>query len=211
MTSNFTLTGPDGTDRTAEIASFAEAIGLDRAARGRYSLLLTMGLFGGSKSGHLDPAKVVYEIEALEGIGRSSQLKPPIQNKYPPLKGLWHKHYQEPSLRSMALNLRVAMQAYGLPAFDAKMAEAARDGEVRYVTEQDVKLLSHDAIVGNFLRRAADQALTGEWIVYAQHRGQNYYLSLATHDAQKHGVVRKQIDEICCREFPFLTELLANA
>ncbi len=94
MATKFFLTGPDGKDRTAEIASFAEVIGLDRAAPNRYSLLLTLSLYAGLKSGHLDPAKVVHEIRALEGVGRPSQLKPPIQNKHPPLKGLWHKHYQ---------------------------------------------------------------------------------------------------------------------
>jgi hypothetical protein len=211
MATKLALSAPDGTDRTMEIASFAAAVGLESAAAGRYSLLLTLGLFGGFKSGHVDPAKVVHEIEALEGIGRPSQRKPPVQNRHPPLKGLWHKHYQETGLRSMALNLRMAMHDYGLPAFDAKVAAAASAGETRYMTEEDVKLIAHDAVMGNFLRRAGDQALTGEWIVFARHDGQNYYLSLATHDEQSHADVRSQIDAICCQEFPFLPALLASA
>jgi hypothetical protein len=91
----FTLKAANGEDMTAEITNFANIIGLERAAPGRYSILLTLGLFGGFKSGHLNPAKVVHEIRALEGIGNPSRLKPPIQNKYSPLKGLWHKHYLE--------------------------------------------------------------------------------------------------------------------
>jgi len=211
MATTFTLTAPDKTDRTAEIAGFAEMIGLDHAAPGRCSLLLTLGLFGGFKSGHVDPAKVVHEIRALEGVGRPSQLKPAIQNKHPPLKGLWHKHYQETGLRSMALNLRMAMHQYGLPAFEAKVAEAVEAGEERYMTEDEVKLISHDAVVGNFLRRANDHALTGEWIMYARHDGQNYYLALATHDVQTHPDVRRQLEVICFQEFPFLAEMLAAA
>jgi hypothetical protein len=111
----------------------------------------------------------------------------------------------------MALNLRMAMHQYGLPAFEAKVAEAVEAGEERYMTEDDVKLISHDAVVGNFLRRANDQALTGEWIIYARHVGQNYYLALATHDVQTHRDVRRQIEAICIQEFPFLAGMLAAA
>ena len=62
----FTLTSDNGDDMTAEMAIFANFIGLDRAAPGRYSILLVLGLFGGIKSNRLNPAKVVHEIEALE-------------------------------------------------------------------------------------------------------------------------------------------------
>ncbi len=65
----------------------------------------------------------------------------------------------------MALNLRAALHEYGIPALEAEIAEAERSGEVRYMTEETAARISHDAVVGNFLRRATDEALTGEWIV----------------------------------------------
>lgn len=80
---------------SAELDKFSEVIGLKQAAPGRYSLLLVLALYGGVQSGQLNPAKVVYEIRGLEGIGPPSRLMPPFQNKHPPLKGLWHKHYME--------------------------------------------------------------------------------------------------------------------
>ncbi len=212
MTANkFTLTAADGTDMTDEITNFANIIGLERAAPGRYSLLLVLGLFGGSKSGQLNPAKVVHEIRALEGIGGSSHLKPPIQNKYPPLKGLWHKHYLEDGVAAMAINIQKGLKKYGLPLFKQKIQEATDACEERYVSAEDIKSISDDVVHGNWMRLADSEALTGEWIIYAQYGNQNYYLCLGRHEQSGHESLRQQIDTICCQEFPFLAALLANA
>lgn len=43
------------------------------------------------------------------------------------------------------------------------------------------------------------------------HEGQNYYLTVATHDRATHDQVREQIDEVCSKEFPFLTQMLNEA
>ncbi|HLZ76007.1 hypothetical protein [Phenylobacterium sp.] len=211
MATKAKLTAPDGADRTGEIELFAERIGLERAASGRYSILLTLGLYGGFMSGQLDPGAVVHEIEALEGARPPTRWKPPIQNKHPPLKGLWHKHYRQPGMSSLALNLQMALRRYGLPHLEAKVAEAQAAGEERYFEEDDIKRAVHDAVIGNYERRAADQAMTGEWLLYAQFEGQNYYLALATHDVTTHDDLRRQIDLLCCQEFPFLAELLQSA
>ena len=207
----FTLTSDNGDDMTAEMAIFANFIGLDRAAPGRYSILLVLGLFGGIKSNRLNPAKVVHEIEALEGIGKPSQLKPPILFKHLPLKGLWHKHYLESGLSAMAINLQKGLKRYGLPLFDQRIKEAEEAAEERYVTIEDIPSLANDAMHGNWMRLAEAEALTGEWIVYAQHEGKNYYLCLGTNDINQHEDLRNQIDAICCQEFPFLSTLLASA
>ena len=211
MTGNkFTAAAVNGENMTAEITNFANIIGLERAAPGRYSILLVLGLFGGFKSGGLNPAKVVHEINALDGIGNPSQLKPPIQFKYPPLKGLWHKHYLEDGLSAMAINIQKGLKKYGLPLFKQRIREAQEAGEECYVSMEDVKSLADDAVHGNWMRLANDEALTGEWIIYAQHDGENYYLCLGTHEKNQHEDLRKQIDAVCCQEFPFLTTLLAD-
>jgi hypothetical protein len=41
--------------------------------------------------------------------------------------------------------------------------------------------LVHRLYVDGFEERAA-QRLTGDWIIFAKHDGQNYYLDLATHE-----------------------------
>lgn len=205
-----TVKAASGEDMTAMVEGFARFIGLEQAAPGRYSMLLVLGLFGGAQSGMLNPAKVVHEICALEGIGPPSKLKSPVQNKHPPLKGLWHKHYLEDGPRAMALNILKGLKRYSIPVFQQRIEEAKAAGEERYVSVEDIEAIATDAVHGNWMRLAAAEALTGEWIVYARHEGQNYYLALATHDGSTHNQVRQRIDALCCQEFPFLTGLLAD-
>ena len=207
----FTVTDANGQDMTGNLENFARFIGLDQAAPGRYSMLLVLGLFGGLQSGFLQPAKVINEIKALEGKGKPSQLKPPIQNKYPPLKGLWHKHYLAGGLRSMARNLKNGLIKDGLPWLDQLVQDAERSGEERYITEEHVKMIVKDAVHDNWLRRASAAELTGEWIIFAKHDDRNYYLALASHDQSGHDMLRSQINALCCHEFPFLKELLDQA
>ena len=207
MTLKFVVTAANGDDMTVELTDFAASIGLDRVAPGRYSFALVLGLFGGFKSEHQTPAKVVREIEALEGIGPPSQLKPPGRFKRPPLKGLWHKHYLEDGLRATAINVRKGIKRYKSPLFRQRTQEAQDAGEVRYVTREDIALLADDIVHGNWRRMASAGELTGEWIAYAQHEGANYYLCLGRHDSGD-DYLRSQIDAICCQEFPFLSTLL---
>jgi hypothetical protein len=204
-------TTADGRDMTAKLNHFARVIGLEAAARGRYSMLLVLGLFGGLKSGHLNPAKVVYEIQALEGIGKPSHLKRPEPFRHPPLKGLWHKHYLEDGRRAVVLNFQRALKKYSLPLAKQRIREAQKAGVKRDFEIADIKAIVDDAVQGNWLRLARANALTGEWIVFARHQGKNYYLCLGTHDKSQHGHLRAQIDNLCCQEFPFLSALLAGA
>lgn len=208
----WTVTGmdQDGNDIAVEIESFRQFILLEQIAPGRYSFLLLMSLFGGWKSGMVDPHKVVHEIKLLES-GEASPLKPPIQNRYPPLKGLWHKHYLEQGMASLAQNVKRGFDKYGMPYFDQKITEAEDAGETHYMTIEDVQALAADVVHGNLKRLREAEAMTGEWILFAKHEGKNYYLDITTHNKSLHEHVRKNIDTLCCHEFPFLRELLENA
>ncbi len=192
------------------LSEFATLIGLEQIASGRYSLLLAANLFGGALSGVQNPAQIVREIELLEK-NELGQFKTPIKNRHPPLKGLWHKHYLQDGLASLAMNVEKGLNQCGIPFFEKKIQEAKDAGELRYLTPEDVPALVDDVISGNRQRLANRQALSGEWIVFAKHEGQNYYLTVATHDCATHDRVREQIDEVCCKEFPFLVQLLNEA
>lgn len=61
---------------TEDMRRFAETIGLEQAASGRYSVALLLGLFGGFAARVQNPWKVVQEIEALEGIRPLTRTKP---------------------------------------------------------------------------------------------------------------------------------------
>ena len=196
MYKKFTAITNDGKDISVELANFASFIGLDTVTPNRYSILLVLGLFGAFKSGHLNPAKVIHEIKALEGIGTSSQLKPATLFKRPPLKGLWHKHYLEDGLSATAKNIERGLDRYGGPLFIERIRKAQEAGKERYVSIEDCKLLADDVTQGNWIRLANSKKLTGQWIIYAKHEGRNYYLCLGMHNSDDHNL-RNQIDIIC--------------
>lgn len=191
-------------------AEFSKLVGLDAVAPGRISKLLVRQLQDQLLHNGLNPACVVHEISALEA-GTASAFKPPIQNMFPPLKGLWHKHYAEPGLRSLALNVRNAIRKHGLPYFDQKVRESQISGVLQYMTARDIPALVDDVISGNLMRQAAQSARTGEWLIFSKYQGKNYYLSLGTHDKTTHASIRRNIELVCCLEFDFLTDLLAQA
>lgn len=202
-----------GNDISGEISGEIEALiqmtELNRIAPGRVSSFFVLTLFGACKAGRVNPFMIAREIEALDD-GKPTGLKPPIQNRYPPLKGLWHKHYMQNSLSAMAMNIRHGLRQFGIPFFKQKICEAEAAGELRYLSLEDLSPLTRDVVEGNWERLRKAERITGEWIVFAKHEGQNYYLCLATHDKSTHQDLRRQIDSICCREFPFLQKLLAD-
>ncbi len=194
----------------AEIHKFIELIGLKRAAPRRYSALLVANLLGGALSGMQNPAKIIHEIELLER-GELGRFKKPIRNKHPPLRGLWHKHYMQDGLASMAQNIQKGLNWFDIPLFKQMIQDAENAGEERFVEPHHIPALAADIVGGNWQRLAERQALSGEWIVFAKHEGLNYYLTIATHNSDTHQHVREQIEQVCCVEFPFLSRLLADA
>jgi len=49
--------------------------------------------------------------------------------------------------------------------------------------------------------------MTGEWIIYAEHESQKFYLCLAKHNDGDE-TIRERIGRVCVREFPFLRDVL---
>jgi hypothetical protein len=203
----FQATYSDGSDAMSDLLAFAKAIGLESATSGRYSVLLLLQLFGATKSGMLNPAKVVSQIRTLEGAEIGHGLKAATPFKHPPLQGLWHQHYLEGGVRSMAINIRKGLRRFGLPWVQQRVADAKASGEKRYFTVADVPQIANDAVASNWVRLKQHSALTGEWIVFAKYEGNNYYLSIAEHKSD-HLSLRAQIDAICVKEFSFLKGIL---
>lgn len=159
-------------------------------------------------SGELNYHKVMREIDALER-GQPTTTKPPTMFTGPVLGGLWHKHYFADGVGAIIKNLINGMNRTGLPWIEERARQVTESGEEHYLTEEDADRIAHDAVIGNWERRSAGCQFTGEWIIYAQHQGQNYYLCLANHN-DGDDRIRAQIDEICAAEFPFLNDLLAG-
>ena len=192
--------------QAAEIKDFARIVGLNAACEGRFSALLAGQLLSQTHAGQINPAKALVEIEALEGIGRGSRTKAATVYKHAPLKNLWHKHFQGEGLQSVAQNVRKGMRRYGSPLFASRSKEAADADEMRYVQPQDIPALVNDLVQKNYDRVAADNALTGDWLIFAKYQGKNYYLCVAKH-ATGDEAIRAEIDRVCVAQFPFLAEI----
>jgi len=149
----------------------------------------------------LNPAKVVAEIHALEGKGPLVGTKRAAQFKHPPLKGFWKKHYLMDGLGSVAKNLQL-----GFGPDRRRLRKAIEENynlKTAHLPPEVVSKNIASAVVDLYADRSQRQRLTGEWIIYGEHRGQNFYLCLARHDEADSNIFER-IKRGCSSEFPFL-------
>lgn len=201
--------GANETEVIDEIETIIQIVGLDRIAPARYSAAFALSLFAGFKSDRVHLGMVSRELEALEKENETGT-RGATQFRHYPLGGLWHKHFMQADLASFARNIQRGLHKFGIPYVQQKVREAEAAGEARYFTPEDAAAIARDAAEGNWKRLRMANDITGEWIIFAIHEGQNYYLTLATHEKSTHGEVRKVIDALCCQEFPWLREQLSN-
>ncbi len=192
--------------RYARMQAFYLALNRDGILTGRCSSQILLDLFFGSEVSGLNPCTVVDEIKSLEKQ-EISQTKEASPFTRPLLVGLWHKHYMNGDVPSLAQNVKKELNQYGIPFFEGKIREAQAAGEERFVTKGDVPKIVNDVLANNLARRRNEGRMTGEWIVYTQHEGKNFYLCLAKHNDGDEKI-RERIERICVREFPFLKDVL---
>lgn len=197
----FRLSLPSGVREVGhdELSDFANLVGLTKNINGRFSWQFAMDLFALLEVEGIDPAYIVTEIRHLEE-GTQSRTKPEEEFKHPPLRGLWHKHFF--SARFLPANIAIEHGKKGV-------AKILASKNLSVQTEEDARLLSieiaREIVTGAFEQRSERQALTGEWIVFAKHDGQNYYLRACKHsDPSNDQKLYNEIEQACFRQFPFL-------
>jgi hypothetical protein len=146
----------------------------------------------------IDPRAVLHEINCLESPAATAETKPATEFKHPPLKGLWHKHFF--SAHFIPENIVNGLKR---GALEKLVDEIFDPNKSSVVTEAMTTELANRAVHEPLQSRADQGALTGEWIVFAKHNGQNYYLCLNTHEAGDQ-VIWDRIKDNCVRDFPFL-------
>lgn len=181
---------------------FADLIHINKAAPSeRYSqLLLTQLQCRLMTKPELSPCQVIQAIHELEG-GPSCGTKKATQLTGTLLKGLWHKHYIEPGVGSVYINMENAVRDYG-PYQIKENIETSQDA-----WDEARKAAGH-LIHITFTQRRADKKYTGEWLIFAIHEGKNYYLCLGIHGADNE--IRSLINDHCLSEFPFLQSILES-
>jgi len=167
----------------AELQRFAGAIGLDQIAPGRYSKLFVFKLilyvhFEGVE-GHF----ILDQLRALEGLPNNAPAtKTATMFARDPLKGLWHQHFF--SARFLAHNMLNQIGGDKLMPIVERIFDPEKS---QTVTREMINELANVTTIDAIRQREAEGKLTGEWIVFAKHQGQNYYLTLAVHPEDKAG------------------------
>lgn len=186
----------------AVLKEFSESIGMNHCIEGRYSWLFAIDLFMYGEMRVINPLQVMDEVKSLENSDSRSRTKPETQFRKPPLKGLWHKHY--PSARFIAQNIKNHLSGNKL----TELVKQTLEGKDTYDDALQIAYeLSHKVVSQSYDERAQSGKLTGEWIIFAKHNNENYYLSMATHDMGDE-LAHERIKTICYPQFPFLKGLM---
>lgn len=154
--------------------------------------------------GLLDTDVIADEIRCLEGGGRTTSTKPASRFTREPLRGLWHKHFMDARFMARNLGNHWGLRRGGAP-LERMLDEEFAAEKSGYFTDELAARISHRLVMEGYQDRAGRGALTGEWIVYAEHEGRRFYLTLASH-AEGDDAIHKRILEWCRPEFPFLFE-----
>lgn len=183
-----------------ELAEYANFYGLENLIPGRYSWLFVFNLMMLERKNGIAPFEIIDEIKNLEGVGPPLQTKPASEFKGAHLKGLWHKHFFAANLSILAHNIFNQLAGGKLEKLVTGIFDPNKSP---VVTKEMIGELSHRVVVESLEDRAADSKLTGEWIVFAKHQGQNYYLCLTTHESGDENIAQS-IKAACLPQFPFL-------
>lgn len=184
-----------------ELVEYAELYGIERIIPGRYSWLFVFNLMMLERKRGLDPFSIIDEIKSIEGLGPSRQTKPASEFKGPHLRGLWHKHFFAANPSLLAHNITNQLAGGKLKKLVEKVLDPNKSP---VVTKEMIGELSHRLVVESLEDRAADSKLTGEWIVFTKHQGQNYYLCLTTHESGDENIAQS-IKAACLPQFSFLS------
>lgn len=175
----------------------------DRPYAVRISVVLAMRLLDRSNP-YIDQFAVLDELDYLEGIRSTTRTKPEASFKHPALKPLLHKHFSSSKHLLKNIEVRWNLVGGGNKDLDRLIREVAQEHGDNF--DRWVGNLTHRLVIDGYEERAK-RGLTGDWIIYAQHEGMNYYLDLATHEegvgARANDLARKLRDG-CEAEFPFL-------
>jgi hypothetical protein len=140
------------------------------------------------------------QIRYLESESNSgNHMKRATQFTRPPLHPLWHQHYF--SAYFLPKNLR---EEFKRGKKGQKIIEKIFDpNKSEFVTEEMINEFVHQATLGLFEQRARESRTTGEWLIFAEHKGLKYYLCMATHTMDDQQIYER-LKIICRMQFPFL-------
>ena len=172
---------------------------------GRYSSLFVLNILLHERVDGVNPQAIIDEIKHLEGAGPSLQTKGASQFTGAKLKGLWHKHFMPANLSILGHNLSNQLGKSGVDRIINEVFDPSRGATI---TTEMINELTHKIVTESLEKRADAGKLTGEWIIFAEESGLNYYLCTANHDSGDEHIASR-IQSVCVHEFPFLSRYAA--
>ncbi|TCZ51430.1 hypothetical protein [Roseicella aquatilis] len=140
---------------------------------GRCSWGFAIDLAVADVRGVFNSSSVLDQIERIESQRKVvGDTKEPTPFKHEPLKDLWHAHFYDArfAIRNLVNENSLERVTEIMALHFGKYADEVA-GEI-----------AHGMVIGSYERRAARNALTGEWIVYEPRKSGNYYLTIAFHN-----------------------------
>ena len=153
----------------------------------------------------VSPHEVLESIKHLEDGEPETGIKPATQFKNLPLKGLWHKHFFAANF--LVQNIVLGLGKNGLEKLVNEVMDPSKSP---VITREMIEELAHRVTNDPLEKRNADKKMTGEWIVYIRHNGNNYYLCCNTHNAEDQFIFDR-IMGICINDFPDLANWVSDA
>lgn len=162
---------------------FLDNLDLKQLKNGVIGHLLTVQLIQYQYSGPGNPMHVVREIHHLDRGDGLSRTKKEAKFSSGKLKGFYHKHYFNAHHIPMNMLLHNVdgkitnslVPSKGYERIYRKIMESKSSDENKALMLTN--FLTSDA----FQQRNRSKKLTGDWIIFKNHKSKNYYLCIASH------------------------------
>lgn len=142
-----------------------------------------------------DTFDLTHPIKALEGVEHQDSTGNADQFKYPPLTGLYKKHFS--SARFLPTNLLNFIRSKdGIAHFNKVYDEAGAISGSEYIDETFTKYLAHHMTIDPIEIKNQSKTMSGEWVVFHKHNDQNYYLTIASHK-ESNDEIYKRVSLAC--------------
>jgi hypothetical protein len=189
----------------AEVQAFvASSQAMHMVPAEKLSELLVAQLAHASKHRTFDCFAVTDMIRRLEGTKNwDARLERPKKFKYKPLRGLWKVHFFEARFIARNLINEWGLQYEESPKFDQLLDRVVQEEEASPSAAGWGGRLAHELVFKGMETR---KNVTGEWLVYGQHAGRNYYLCVTVHSSSpaQDQVIYNNMVALCGEEFRFL-------
>jgi hypothetical protein len=145
---------------------------------------------------------LTHAIKVLEGLVTADSTGEAEQFRHPPLTGLYKKHFTSP--RFLIKNLQNFLQSkLGKQHFYKVWDEAIKAGDSSMVNEKFIQHLVHHVTIDTIAIKSELKKMTGEWIVFHKHKGENFYLSIAFHEETNEQIHQKIVQACEFDNLPF--------